>query len=101
MAHRTHRLLSLRGSMRQSVGVLAPVDADLAAIVADVIRANRTEPEWAAVESDEMFCLDEPPDRAAGGVRARPRESCEAPAPPGSVPIAAFSGRLGAWRAAR
>jgi hypothetical protein len=41
--------------MRQSVRVLLPVDADLAAIVADIIRENRTQPEWAAVESDDMF----------------------------------------------
>jgi hypothetical protein len=32
-----------------------PVDADLAAIVADIIGANRTDSEWGAVESDDMF----------------------------------------------
>ena len=42
-------------SNRQSVRVLLPVDADLAAIVAEIIRENRTDPEWAAVESDDLF----------------------------------------------
>ena len=35
--------------------VLRPVDDDLAAIAAVTVRANRTEAEWAAVESDDMF----------------------------------------------
>ena len=41
--------------MRQSRRVLLPVDADLAAIAADIIREDRTELEWAAVESDDTF----------------------------------------------
>ena len=35
--------------------MLLPVDDELAAIVAEIIDANRTESEWAAVESDDMF----------------------------------------------
>jgi len=35
--------------------MLLAVDADLAAIVAEIVAQNRTDLEWAAVESDDMF----------------------------------------------
>lgn len=35
--------------------MLLPVDADLAAIVADIVGENRAELEWAAFEGDDMF----------------------------------------------
>jgi len=32
-----------------------PVDRDLRAIVAEIVSADRTRSEWAAIESDDMF----------------------------------------------
>ena len=49
------------------VPVLRPVDDDLLAIAAQILRSNRTEAEWAAVESDDMF------QRGARGARNRDR----------------------------